>query len=230
MDLKIDNLAIIWGALPSLLKGALVTIKLTVFGLGLGLVIAIPISFGQVYGNYIIKLIISAYERVLRSIPLLVILMLIFYGLPGIGIRLPEFIAAVIGIGLRSSAYQSQIFKGAIQSVAGSQTKAALSLGMSKLEAFRYIILPQAIRVVIPPFTNEAAIVLKDTSLAYSLGVIELLRQGRYIISTTYEPMPVFIAVAAIYFIMTFSFNNVMKKVEAKIKIPGIGIEERQYE
>jgi polar amino acid transport system permease protein len=178
-------------SLPNLLEGALVTIRLTFFSLLLGLVLGVPIAFGQTYGPKILRKIIGVYEKVVRSIPLLVILFLIYYGLPRVGIKFPSFIAAVIGIGIRSSAYQSQIYKGAIQSISGSQMKAALSLGMSKLESFMSVILPQSIRIAIPPMANESAIVLKDTSLAYALGVIELLRQGGYIISTTYRPLPI---------------------------------------
>jgi polar amino acid transport system permease protein len=209
------------------MKGTLVTIKITFFSLGLGLVLAIPIAFGQVYGNKLIKLFISFYEKVLRSIPLLVILFLIFYGFPGIGIKIPAFTAAVIGIGIRSSAYQSQVFRGAIQSVSGSQLKAALSMGMNSMQAFVNIILPQAVRIAIPPLTNESAIVLKDTSLAYALGVIDLVRHGGYIISTTYRPLPIYITVAIIYLIMTLTINMSLAKFEKKLKIPGIGIEER---
>src|SRR6056297_4085363 len=104
-------------SLPNLLEGALVTIRLTFFSLLLGLVLGVPLAFGQTYGPKIIRKIIGVYEKVVRSIPLLVILFLIYYGLPRVGIKFPSFIAAVIGIGIRSSAYQSQIYKGAIQSI-----------------------------------------------------------------------------------------------------------------
>ncbi|MCF8000924.1 MAG: amino acid ABC transporter permease [Halanaerobiales bacterium] len=214
-------------SLPNLLEGALVTIRLTFFSLLLGLVLGIPLAFGQTYGPKIVRKMIGVYEKVVRSIPLLVILFLIYYGLPRVGIKFPSFIAAVIGIGIRSSAYQSQIYKGAIQSISGSQMKAALSLGMSKLESFRSVILPQSIRIAIPPMANESAIVLKDTSLAYALGVIELLRQGGYIISTTYRPLPIYLTVAAVYLVMTLTINTTLGRFEKKLKIPGIGIEER---
>jgi len=98
---------------------------------------------------------------------------------------------------------------------------------MSKLESFRSVILPQSIRIAIPPIANESAIVLKDTSLAYALGVIELLRQGGYIISTTYRPLPIYLTVAAVYLVMTLTINMTLGRFEKKLKIPGIGIEER---
>lgn len=223
--LTIDKLMLIWNSLPNLFKGALVTIQLTAVGLTMGTLLGVPLAFGQVYGNRLVKGLVLVYERIFRSIPLLVILFLIFYGFPTAGIRFSPFIAAVLGIGLRSAAYQSQIYRGAIQSVSGTQMKAALSLGMTRLQGFTHIILPQAVRIAIPPFANEAAILLKDTSLAYALGVIELLRQGGYIIANTFEPMTIYLTVAAIYFVMTISINTGLGRLEKKLKIPGIGVE-----
>jgi len=218
------NLELITEALPYLLEGTLVTIQLTFWSLLIGVVVGLPIAFAQVYGGKILQGIVAVYERLARSIPLLVMLLLINYGLPRLGLRIPIFRAAVIGIGLRSAAYQSQIYRGAIQSVAGSQMKAARSLGMSKLKAFFYIIAPQAIRIAIPPVTNESAIVLKDTSLAFTIGVVELLRQGEYFIATSNEPMVIYLTIAAIYFILTTAVNGMLSLFEKKYQIPGIGI------
>src|SRR5690606_7346637 len=119
----------------------------------------------------------------------------------------------------------SQIYRGAIQSVSGNQMRAALSLGMNKITAFFYVILPQAVRIAIPPVGNEAAIVLKDTSVVYAIGVSELLRQGYYIISTHYEPMTIYLTVAFIYLLLTVCINSLLSIFEKKYRIPGIGIE-----
>jgi len=184
----LDRLKLVVESLPILLKGALVTIELTLAGLALGLVIAVPVSFFQVYGARVPRLVCSIYEKTFRSVPLLVLLMLIFYGLPEVGVRLDPFFACVLGLGLRSSAYQSQIFRGAILSVGKGQTVAALSIGMTRFQTFRYIVFPQALRFSIAPWTNELTIVLKDSSMAYALGVVELLRQGSYIIARPTNP------------------------------------------
>ncbi|MFP4021736.1 MAG: amino acid ABC transporter permease [Halanaerobium sp.] len=220
-----NNIELIKDALPYLFEGTLVTIQLTFWSLLIGVVVGLPIAFAQVYGGKILQGIVAVYERLARSIPLLVMLLLINYGLPRLGVRIPIFRAAVIGIGLRSAAYQSQIYRGAIQSVGGSQMKAARSLGMSKLKAFFYIIAPQAVRIAIPPVTNESAIVLKDTSLAFTIGVVELLRQGEYFIATSNEPMVIYLTIAAIYFILTTTVNGMLSLFEKKYQIPGIGIE-----
>ena len=208
-------------SLPILLKGTLVTIQLTLAGLALGLVIAIPVSFFQVYGARVPRLVCSIYEKTFRSIPLLVLLMLIFYGLAEVGVRLDPFVACVLGLGLRSSAYQSQIFRGAILSVGKGQTVAALSIGMTRFQTFRYIVFPQALRFSIAPWTNELTVVLKDSSMAYALGVVELLRQGSYIIARTYEPMVIFLLCAAIYLALTLFANRILAFVEKKLRIAG---------
>ncbi|WP_448532395.1 amino acid ABC transporter permease [Pseudothermotoga sp.] len=208
-------------SLPILLKGTLVTIQLTLAGLALGLIIAIPVSFFQVYGARVPRLVCSIYEKTFRSIPLLVLLMLIFYGLAEVGVRLDPFFACVLGLGLRSSAYQSQIFRGAILSVGKGQTVAALSIGMTRFQTFRYIVFPQALRFSIAPWTNELTVVLKDSSMAYALGVVELLRQGSYIIARTYEPMVIFLLCAAIYLALTVFANRILTFVENKLRIPG---------
>jgi len=198
-----------------------VTIQLTLAGLALGLVIAIPVSFFQVYGARVPRLVCSIYEKTFRSIPLLVLLMLIFYGLAEVGVRLDPFFACVLGLGLRSSAYQSQIFRGAILSVGKGQTVAALSIGMTRFQTFRYIVFPQALRFSIAPWTNELTVVLKDSSMAYALGVVELLRQGSYIIARTYEPMVIFLLCAGIYLALTVFANRILTFVEKKLRIPG---------
>lgn len=207
--------------MPTLLQGTIVTLELTFFSLLLGFLIGLPLAVGQVYGQRAISSLISIYERVVRSVPLLVILMLVFYGLPWVGLNLPPFLAAVIGIGVRSSAYQSQIFRGAIQSIKSGQLLAARSIGLSRFQAIRYITIPQALRRSIPPWANEFTIVLKDTPLAYALGVVELLREGRYIIYSTFKPMVVFISAALIYFVLTRFGNTILEYVDKKLKIPG---------
>ncbi len=209
-----------------LLKGTLVTVELTVASILLGTAIAIFVSLGQVYADTPVRIVATVYERILRSIPILVIMFMIFFGFPSFGIRFDPFTAAILALGLRSSAYQSQIFRGALLSVAKGQTLAARSLGMNGFQTFFFITLPQAARFSIAPMTNEFTIVLKDTSLAYALGVTELLRQGTYIVSTTYDPLLIYLMCAAIYFVITFGTNRIIDFVEKRFAIPGSEIRE----
>ncbi len=112
-------------------------------------------------------------------------------------------------------------------SISENQFRAALSMGMNRIRAFRHIIMPQALRLAIPPWTNELTIVLKDTSMAFALGVVELVRQGRYIIVATREPLLIYLTIAAIYLILTLLSNNTLGRLEKRLRIPGIGVEER---
>lgn len=217
-----DSLLLVWNSLPALLKGTVVTIELTIAFLGLGLLVGIPLAFGQVYGNKVISTVISVYEKIFRAIPALVLLFLFYFGAPSIGLNLSPFISACLAMGLRSSAYQSQIFRGAIQSVGRGQMMASRSIGMSKFKAIVNIVMPQVLRLSIPPWTNEYAIVLKDTSLAYAIGVTEMLRQGRYIVARTFgNALLIYAVCAIIYFILVFAGNKLFGVLEDRLRIPG---------
>jgi len=218
------SLELIQKSLPALMEGTFVTIRLTLLILAMGLVLGLVFAFGQTYGNRLVRLLVCIYDRIFRSIPELVLLLLVFYGMPSLGIRLRPFDAAVVALGLRAAAYMAQIFRGTFMSVGSDQLTAAYSLGMSELKAFIHVIFPQAIRAFIPPFANEYAIILKDTSLAYAVGVVELLRQGQYIIAVEYNPLAIFLAIAGIYFILTFGVTRLLKMLEKKLKIPGMGV------
>lgn len=209
-------------ALPQLLDGLKNTLGLTFFGITLGTILGIMLAMGRTYATRILAYVIIIYEKILRGIPLLVLLFLIYFGLAQIGINIPPFYAAILGLGLRSAAYQAQIFRGAINAIPEGQTLAAYSIGMSRLNTIRHIILPQVLRFSIPGWSNEFTVLLKDTSLAFSIGVIELMRQGRYI--QVREPdlvLVVFLLIAAIYFVLVITANKSLKILEKKYEIPG---------
>ncbi len=212
---------LVWNSLTFLLKGTIVTLELTFLLLVVGLAVGIPLALGQVYGGRGVGILSSTYEQFFRSIPALVLLFLFFFGSSFVGLNISAFLSAVLALGFRSSAYQSQIFRGAIQSIRQGQMTAARSIGMSKFQAIRHIILPQALRLSLPPWSNEYSSVVKDTSLAYAVGVIELVREGRYIIVRTFEPMIIYITIAAIYFILTYAGNKSLGYLEEKLRIPG---------
>jgi polar amino acid transport system permease protein len=132
-------------------------------------------------------------------------------------------VAAALGLGLRSGGYQSQIFRGALESIGLGQVDAALSIGMSKSSAYREVLLPQAMRLSIPAWSNEFTVVLKDTSMAYAIGVAELLKQAANIVALTLQPLEIYAIVAAIYFIATLVVSRTMNIAYEKWKIPGLG-------
>ena len=204
------------------MDGLKTTLGLTAFGILFGTILGICLAIGRSYGKRPLPYFIIIYEKVLRGIPLLVLLFLLYFGLPQIGIHLDPFSAAVLGLGLRSAAYQAQIYRGSINSIPEGQITAAYSLGMSRLKAIRHVILPQILRLSIPGWSNEFTILLKDTSLAFSIGVIELMRQGRYIqVLAPDLILVVFLLIALIYFILVFSINKIMRFVEKKYQMAG---------
>ncbi len=209
-------------SIPQLLEGLKVTIELTILSLILGSILGIIFAITRVYGIRIFSFLVYIYEKIFRGIPLLVIFFLIYYGSSQIGINIDSFSAAVLGLGLRGTAYQAQIYRSAINSIPKGQMVAARTLGMTKLKAIRYIILPQMLRLSIPGWSNEFTIVLKDTSIAFSIGVIELMRQGRYIYSRDPElVLPVLLFIALLYFITVIIINRSLSYAEKKYRIPG---------
>ncbi len=216
-------------ALPQLLHGLKTTLGLTVLSLALGTPLGILMAFGRSYGNKFLFFPIYVYERVLRGIPLLVIFFLIYFGSSQIGINLNAFTAAILGLGLRSTAYQAQIFRSAINSIPRGQMIAARSIGMSKLQSIRHIILPQILRLSIPGWSNEYTILLKDTSIAFAIGVPEMMEAANALITSINTPpgiiLPLYLIVAAIYFVLVVSTNQVLNYLERKYKMSGFETE-----
>lgn len=213
---------------PYLLEGTLLTIQLTIASLVLGFLVGFPAGTIEVYGGRYSRKVVSTVGVVLRGTPILVILMFTFFVFP-VGDVLtyvlpvgPAFVAGVLGLGLRSGAYQSQIFRGAIQSVGEGQMEAARSIGMSRLEAIRHVVVPQALRRSIPSFQNEFTIVLKDTSIVFAIGLSELLtRSYDLFVEQTTAVLEVILFASAIYFVLTVSTNQGLEWMHRYFAIPG---------
>ena len=217
-----EGLLAIYEALPYLLEGSLVTMALVCGALGLGLTIGIILAVGQVYGNSYIRYLIGIYVWFFRGVPLLVLLFLFYFGLFSLlGINLSAFSVATIVLGLISSAYQSQIFRGAILSLPEGQLKAARSLGMSDWKSILFIILPQALRLSIPGWSNEYSIILKDSAVAYALGVMEMMARAHFVASRTYEHLPLYFAAGLIFLILTYMGTKALRMLEERVRIPG---------
>jgi len=163
--------------------------------------------------------IMSFYSTIMRGIPPIVLLFILYFIMSG-SINLSPFWAGSISLGIISSAYQMEIIRGAILSVSGGQMIAALAIGMSRIEAIRYIILPQTLRLAIPPWSNEAAIVIKDSSLVYALGVPEILRRAQLISASTQQPFLAYTTAALIYFGLVLLTNTLLGRLEKRLRIP----------
>ncbi|UCB59031.1 MAG: amino acid ABC transporter permease [Thermoplasmatales archaeon] len=196
---------------------------MTFISLALGFLLGLILALGRVYGKTIISGFCSGYIEVIRGTPLLVQLFIIYFGLPQVGINLDPLTAALIGFALNSGAYQAEYLRGSIQSIESGQMVAARSLGMTKLKAIGNIILPQALRISIPAWSNELIYLIKYTSIAYIIQVRELTAEGKFIAAHTFRFLEIFAIIAIIYLVLTMIFTEVIDRIEKKISIPGIG-------
>ncbi len=208
--------------LPYILGGIWVTVTVVVGALIMGLSLGLVLSVAQVYGSRVVRRTVGVYVWFFRGIPLLVLLFLFYFGiLANLQIELSPFIVSIIVLGLISSAYQSQIIRGAILSLPEGQLKAARSIGMSDAKAIVFVILPQAIRLSIPGWTNEYTIILKDSAVTYALGVTEILARSRHVAERTYQHFWIYILAGFIFLLLTYIGTKLFQILEEKVKTPG---------
>lgn len=206
---------------PELFKGLVVSLQLSAGALLLGLAIGLPMALMRTYGKGFIKTLAVGYIELIRGTPMIVQLFLIYYGLPDMGILLDRIPAAIIALGINSSAYQAEYFRGAILSIDEGQGMAAQALGMTKQQAIINIILPQALRLVLPPWSNEVIYMVKYTSVAFLIAVPELMARGKMIISWTFKPLETLFWVGVIYVIILSVIAKIVDIIERKLAIPG---------
>jgi polar amino acid transport system substrate-binding protein len=202
--------------LPLLLKGALVTVEISILAMALAIVCGLALALLRLYGIAPLRWLAVAYIEVIRGTPLLIQLYLIYYGLPNVGIKLNAFVAAVLGLGLNYAAYEAENYRAGIQAVPRGQMEAALSIGMSRWLALRAVILPQAIRIVIPPVTNDFIALFKDSSLVSVITMVELTKVYGMLALTTYDFMGLGLVTAAIYFGLSYPVSLFAKHLERR--------------
>ncbi len=208
--------------LPYILSGVWITLLVVIGALAMGVAIGLPMAVGHVYGRPWLRRIVGYYVWFFRGVPLLVLLFLFYFGLlTALDISISPFIVAIVVLGLISSAYQSQILRGAIQSVPVGQMKAAEAIGMTRGQALRNIILPQALRMAIPGWSNEYTILLKDSAVTYALGVAEIMTRAHHVASRTYQHLWIFIMAGFIFVILTYLGNALLRRVEKAVRIRG---------
>jgi polar amino acid transport system permease protein len=210
---------------PVLFKGLAVTVLITIVSCFSGTVFGVFLSLGKIYGNKFVSNLVTAFIAVIRGTPLLVQLFIIYYGLPAYGVNFSPITAAVISFIINSGAYQAEYLRGSIQSVSSGQLKAALSIGMTKWQGIFHIILPQALRRVIPAWTNEFIYMIKYSSLAYVIGAKELMTEAKLIASRNYQFFNVYLVTALIYLVVIIIFVYFFNRFEKKVAIPGFDFE-----
>jgi polar amino acid transport system substrate-binding protein len=200
--------------LPLLGRGALVTLELTVTAMFLAVCIGLPVALLRLHAPAPIRALSTLYVESIRGTPLLIQLFLIFYGLPHVGIRFSPTLAAILGLAVNYSAYEAENYRAGIQAIPGTQMEAALALGMTRLQALRYVIVPQAVRLVIPPVTNDFIALLKDSSLVSVITMVELTKAYSQLASIHYDYLGIGLLAAAMYFFIGLPFVRLARLAE----------------
>ena len=214
--------SVIIEAFPYILEGTLVTVLLVVGALALGFCIGVPMAVAQVYGSVLLSSLVRLYVWFFRGVPVLLLLFLFYYGVFGmLGLEISTIGASCLVLGMTSAAYQSQIFRGAMQSIPPGQLKAGRALGMKDSQSIIHVILPQALRLSIPGWSNEYSILLKDSAMCFALGTPEIMARTHFVASRTYEHLPLYITAGLIYFAITLAGVSMLRKLEKKVRIPG---------
>jgi polar amino acid transport system permease protein len=195
------NWSVFVGALPALLEGLWITILLGAVSIVAGMLSGLVMALARLYAPAPLRLLARVYVDVMRSIPLLVLLVLVYYALPFVGIRLSSFVSAALAITLVSCAYTAEIFRAGIEAIPRGQFEAADALGLGFFSSMRYVVLPQALRIVVPPLTSNCINVLKDTALASVVAMPDLLKQATQAQALAANPTPL-IGAALLYLLL----------------------------
>lgn len=212
-----ERLAQYWMYLPLLLEGALVTLEISAAAMALAIGLGLLLAVLRVFAPRTVAWPVVAFIEVIRGTPLLIQLFIIFYGLPSIGIRFSPLWAAVIGLGINYAAYEAENYRAGIQSIPRGHLDAALALGLTRLQTIRKIVLPQAVRLVIPPVTNDFIALLKDSSLVSVITMVELTKMYGQLAATNYDYIGIGLLTAAIYFVLGLPIARLSRLLEARL-------------
>jgi len=207
---------------PALWQGLIVTIELVALTAPFGLLLGIGIALGRQYGGRALSTACAGYIVFFKGCPLLLLLFMLYFGLPSVGITLPAFTAAVLGFIFCNSAYNSEYIRGAIRSIKDGQMTAALSLGMTRAQAIETIILPQALRRAIPGLSNEFIYLIKYSSLAYMITVVELSGAAKLVATKYFMFNESFLATGVVYLALVTITTYAVSLLEKKVEIPGM--------
>ncbi len=211
------DLDLIIQSLPRVFAGTLITLQIAAISCCIGLFLGALFGFGLESHNKFIRYSVNIYTGIFRGIPMLIQIIFVTYLLPSIGLNISAFWAVIWAIGLNSAAYIAHTIRSGIQSVGKGQIEAAKTLGFSRLQIMWYIILPQALRVVLPALGNEFITLVKDSCLASIVGVHELTYEGNVIQSITYDALTVYALIALIYLIITTLLSLIVSSLEKRM-------------
>jgi cystine transport system permease protein len=220
-DIIMSTTSLLVQSAPALAQGAVLTIKFAVYSMFFGLIAGVILAMMGISRSRFLVNLARCYVSVMRGTPLLVQIFVIYYGLPSLGISLDPTPAGVIALSANVAAYLSESMRGAIIGVHDGQWLAAYSLGLSRTQTLRYVIGPQALRIAVPSLSNSLISLIKDTSLVSVITVTELLRSAQEVIATTYQPLPLYLAAAAVYWVLCSILEWVQRRFERRLALPG---------
>jgi len=218
VDLEESRKAPLVTFLPTLLKGAGITVGISVVSMAIAVTLGLFLTLVRLYGTRWMAAFATAYIEFYRGTPLLVQLYILYYGLPNIGITLSPLAAAFIGLGMCYAAYEAELYRAGINAVPKGQMESALSLGMSRNRALRWVVLPQALRIATPGITNDFIALFKDSSLVSVIAMVELTKTYNILAATTLRFFELGLVVAILYFAMSYPLSLMARRLEEKLK------------
>ncbi|EDT39306.1 amino acid ABC transporter permease [Burkholderia ambifaria] len=215
-----EALDLVIHTLPVMVKGALLTLKFAVASMALGLVVGLVVAIMRIGSNRLASGLAQGYVSLMRGTPLLVQMFVVYYGLPDLGITLDPTTAGIFTLTLNAGAYLSESMRGAILGIGRGQWAAAHSLGLTHMQTLRHIVCPQALRLAVPSLGNTLISLIKDTSLVSVITVTELLRSTQEVIAATFQPLPLYLAAAALYWVLSTLLTRLQGRVETRLSLP----------
>jgi His/Glu/Gln/Arg/opine family amino acid ABC transporter permease subunit len=210
---------IVQTAIPLLAKGTLVTLQIALISGVLSILLGFALGLSALGNVRLLRLLVAGYVDFIRGTPLLIQIFLIFFALPVVGVRLDEIWAGIVALSINTAAYMAETVRGGVGSVERGQTEAARSIGMTQPQILTYILLPQALRPMVPPLTNELITMTKNTSLLSVISVYELTRAGQAIISVHFVPFEIYLLLALYYYVLIKSLSWFSRWVETRMPV-----------
>lgn len=199
-----------------LLRGAMTTVEITACSLAVAIIVGITMAIIKTSRFRIARFLVDVYVEIFRGVPALTMLFILYFGLAYAGAKIEPFSAAVIGLGLIGGAILTEVFRSGLEALHFGQREAALAAGMTPMMAMRYIILPQAIRITLPPVGNYAIGLLKDTAIVSAIAAPEIMFWARNLVTSTFQTTLIYLIAASIYFCLSFPLAQVVNRLEAK--------------
>lgn len=206
-----------WGIIANLLGGAITTLWISSVSIAVGAPLGLMLAMTRVWRVPVLSQAVAVFVSIIRATPVITLALFVFFGIPAMGLTLSPTVAALITLSVNTSAFHAEIWRASIMDFPQNQSEAASAFGMTRLQAFRLIVLPQAWRASLPPMVNEMTFLIKSSPAIAVIGVVDLTRTASRIAAYTYDPLPPYISAAIIYAVVVFSLVRAQRVIERMI-------------